>query len=133
MVDAGRPRNAPAAHMQGFLSRDGMPPSDLLASARAEVLSYGVELVEDEVVEITTGFTLRLGSGSSIAARRVLVATGAVDELPDIPGAHERWGRDFLHCPYCHGWEVRDQQIGVLEPAPAQSIMHSSYDSGPAT
>jgi thioredoxin reductase len=114
VVDAGRPRNAPAAHMQGFLSRDGMPPSDLLACARAEVLGYGVELVEDEVVEITSGFTVRLGGRTSIAARRVLVATGAVDELPDIPGAHERWGRDFLHCPYCHGWEVRDQPIGVL-------------------
>ena len=124
VVDAGRPRNGPAAHMQGFLSRDGMPPSDLLASARAEVLGYGVELVEDEVVEITTGFTLRLGSGSSIAARRVLVATGAVDELPDILGAHERWGRDFLHCPYCHGWEVRDQPIGVLGIGPG-SVDHA--------
>ena len=124
VVDAGRPRNAPAAHMQGFLSRDGMPPSDLLAAARAEVRSYGVELVEDEVVEITTGFTLRLGSGRSIAARRLLVATGAVDELPDIPGARERWGRDFLHCPYCHGWEVRDQPIGVLGTGPG-SVDHA--------
>jgi thioredoxin reductase len=77
VVDAGRPRNAPAAHMQGFLSRDGMPPSELLATARAEVRGYGVELVEDQVVEITTGFTVRLGGGRSIAARRLLVATGA--------------------------------------------------------
>jgi thioredoxin reductase len=52
-----------------------------------------------------------------LTARRLLLATGAVDELPDIPGAQERWGRDFLHCPYCHGWEVRDQPLGVLGTA----------------
>src|SRR4051812_25098392 len=114
VVDAGAPRNAPAAHMQGFLSRDGMPPADLLAAGRAEVRSYGVDVLEDRVAEITGGFTLRLAGGRSIAARRLLLATGAVDELPDIGGARERWGRDFLHCPYCHGWEVRDQPIGVL-------------------
>jgi thioredoxin reductase len=114
VIDAGAPRNAPAAHMHGFLSRDGMPPAALLEAARAEVHSYGVDIVEDEVVEITTGFTVLLAGGSSIAARRLLIATGAVDELPDIPGARERWGRDFLHCPYCHGWEVRDEPIGVI-------------------
>ena len=114
VIDAGTPRNAPAAHMHGFLSRDGMPPGELLATARAEVRNYGVEIVEDEVVELSTGFTVRLGGGRSIGARRLLVATGAVDELPDIPGARERWGRDFLHCPYCHGWEVRDRPIGVI-------------------
>ena len=124
MVDTGTPRNAPAAHMQGFLSRDGMSPSDLIAAGRAEVCNYGVEFIEDEVVEITTGFTLRLGRGGSITARRLLVATGAVDELPDIPGARERWGRDFLHCPYCHGWEVRDQPIGVLGTGPG-SVDHA--------
>ncbi|MGZ4292553.1 MAG: NAD(P)/FAD-dependent oxidoreductase [Gaiellaceae bacterium] len=114
VVDAGAPRNAPAAHMQGFLSRDGMPPAELLQSARREVRGYGVEIVVDEVVEIDTDFTLRLATGRVLKARRLLLATGAVDELPDIPGARERWGRDFLHCPYCHGWEVRDQPIGVL-------------------
>ncbi len=106
VVDAGTPRNGPAAHMHGFLSRDGMRPTDLLAAARAEVRSYGVELVDDRVLEITSGFSVQLAGGRSIAARRLLLATGAVDELPDIPGARERWGRDFLHCPYCHGWEV---------------------------
>jgi thioredoxin reductase len=114
VVDAGAPRNAPAAHMQGFLSRDGMPPAELLQTARKEVRGYGVELVDDEVAEISTDFTLRLATGRFLTARRLLFATGAVDELPDIPGARERWGRDFLHCPYCHGWEVRDQPIGVL-------------------
>jgi thioredoxin reductase len=124
VVDAGTPRNAPATHMHGFLSRDGMPPGDLLAAGRAEARRYGVELVDDRVVELTGGFTLRLAGGRSLRARRLLLATGAVDELPDIPGARERWGRDFLHCPYCHGWEVRDQPLGVLGSGPA-SVEHA--------
>ena len=124
VVDAGAPRNAPASHMHGFLSRDGMSPAELIACARAEVRSYGVDLVDDEVVEITEGFTLRLAGGGTVTARRLLLATGAVDELPDIPGVRERWGRDVLHCPYCHGWEVRDQAIGVLGTAP-DSVDHA--------
>jgi thioredoxin reductase len=124
VVDGGTPRNAPAAHMQGFLSRDGTPPADLLAAARAELRRYAVELVDDRVVEITKGFTLRLAGGRTVSARRLLLASGAVDELPDIPGARERWGRDFLHCPYCHGWEVRDQPIGVLGTGPG-SVDHA--------
>ena len=114
VVDAGRPRNAPAAHMQGFLSRDGMPPADFLVAGRAEVAGYGVELIADRVTSVETGFAVRLAGGRVLSARRVLVATGVHDELPDIPGVRERWGRDLLHCPYCHGWEVRDQPLGVL-------------------
>jgi thioredoxin reductase len=118
VVDAGAPRNAPAAHMQGFLSRDGMPPADLLAAARREVDRYGVELVDDQVVGIDAGFFVRLAGGRVLRARRILITTGVHDELPDIPGARERWGRDLLHCPYCHGWEVRDQPLGVLGTHP---------------
>jgi thioredoxin reductase len=118
VIDAGEPRNAPAAHMHGFLSRDGMPPADLLAAARAEVLGYGVEIIDDRVAEITAGFGLSLAGGRTVTARRLLLATGAVDQLPDVPGTRELWGRDFLHCPYCHGWEVRDQPIGVLSTGP---------------
>lgn len=124
VVDAGAPRNAPAAHMQGFLSRDGMPPADLLAAGRAEVARYGVELVEDRVVGIDTGFVVRLAGGPALTARRILVATGVRDELPGLPGVEERWGRDLLHCPYCHGWEVRDLPIGVLGTG-AGSVEHA--------
>ena len=124
VVDARAPRNAPAAHMQGFLSRDGMSPANLLAAGRAEVSGYGVELVEDRVVKIEVGFSV-LGAGGGVwEARRLLVATGVRDELPAIPGVRERWGRDLLHCPYCHGWEVRDQPIGVLGTQPA-SVEHA--------
>jgi thioredoxin reductase len=114
LVDAGGPRNAPAAYMHGFLSRDGMPPGDLLAAGRAEVASYGGSLIDDTVVGIEPGFHVRLASGFQLRARGVVVATGLRDELPDIPGVRERWGRDLLHCPYCHGYEVRDQPLGVL-------------------
>jgi thioredoxin reductase len=114
VVDAGMSRNAPAAHMHGFLSRDGMPPSDLLAAGRAEVAGYGGCLIEDTVVGLEPGFQVRLANGSLLRARRVLVATGLRDELPDLPGVRERWGRDLLHCPYCHGYEVRHQPLGVL-------------------
>jgi thioredoxin reductase len=121
VVDSGRPRNAPAAQMHGFLSRDGMSPADLLALGRDEVTRYGVELVDDEVIAIDLGFGARLASGALLRGRRILVATGGRDELPDIPGARERWGRDFLHCPYCHGWEVRDQPIGVVGTGPGSA------------
>ena len=119
--------------MQGFLSRDGMPPADLLAAGRVEVTGYGVELVEDQVVGIEAGFVVRLAGGDVLRARRILMATGVRDELPEIPGVRERWGRDLLHCPYCHGWEVRDQPIGCWGPSPAQSSMRNWCGSGPTT
>lgn len=118
VVDSGEPRNAPAAHMQGFLSRDGMPPTALLRAGREEIRHYGVEIIQDRVVKATAGFTLHLAGGGTVEAKQLLLATGAVDELPDVPGVRERWGRDFLHCPYCHGWEVRDQPLGVLMTGP---------------
>jgi thioredoxin reductase len=124
VVDAGAPRNAPAAHMHGYLSRDGMTPAAFLAAGRAEVAGYGVELVEDRVVAIEPGFAVRLAGGAVLRARQILVATGAGDELPDLPGVWERWGKDLLHCPYCHGYEVRDQPLGVLETG-AGAVEHA--------
>jgi thioredoxin reductase len=118
VVDSGEPRNAPAAHMQGFLSRDGLPPAELVAIGRAEVEGYGGHLVHDRVTDVVAHegprFEVRLVSGTALTTRRVLVATGLLDEIPDVPGAWDRWGRDLLHCPYCHGYEVRDQPLGVL-------------------
>jgi thioredoxin reductase len=124
LVDAGQPRNAPASHMHGFISRDGTPPADLLAAARAEVERYGVELIEDCVIDATDGFDLRLAVGDALHARHVLITAGAADVLPDIGGARARWGRDLLHCPYCHGWEIRDQPVGVLGTGPG-SVEHA--------
>ena len=122
VVDAGMPRNAPAARLHGFLSRDGLPPGELLAAGRQEVRGYGGTIWEGSVSDVVrcsaSGFAVLLSDGRRVSARRLLVATGLRDELPDIPGLRERWGRDVLHCPYCHGYEVRDQRLGVLGGAP---------------
>jgi thioredoxin reductase len=137
VVDSGTPRNAPAAHMHGFLSRDGMRPSGLLDIGRDEVEGYGGEIHSGLVTELvrdgSTGFWVLLADGTRVRARRLLVATGLRDELPDIGGLRDRWARDVLHCPYCHGHEVRDQQLGVLGGSPdtvryAQIIRQWSHD-----
>ncbi|MFE2883256.1 NAD(P)/FAD-dependent oxidoreductase [Streptomyces sp. NPDC059272] len=120
VVDAGEPRNTPAAHMQGYLTRDGMSPAEFLALGREEIARYGVDLVRDRAVDVTMGddFAVALAGGETVHARRIVVATGLKDELPDVPGVAERFGRDVIHCPYCHGWEVRDQAFGVLATTP---------------
>lgn len=122
VIDAGAPRNAPAAQMHGFLSRDGLPPATLLEIGRREVAGYGVVLAEDAATRVVndglSGFRIFLGEGGSVSGRRLLLATGLRDELPDIPGLRERWARDVLHCPYCHGFEVRNRKLGVLGGAP---------------
>ncbi|GAA3705191.1 NAD(P)/FAD-dependent oxidoreductase [Microlunatus aurantiacus] len=121
VIDAGQPRNAPADGVHGLLARDGMPPAELLERGRAEVRSYGGAVVSGRVStvdRVSAGFTVGLADGRTVTARRLLVTTGVVDELPELPGLRERWGRDVIHCPYCHGWEVRDQAIGVLATSP---------------
>lgn len=118
VVDAGEPRNARAAALHGYLSRDGMAPAELLAAGRAEVAGYGVELIRDRVVAVEPGFAVRLADGRTLTARRLLVTTGLRDELPAVPGVAERWGVDVLVCPYCHGYEVRDRPLGVLAEGP---------------
>ncbi|GLY65581.1 NAD(P)/FAD-dependent oxidoreductase [Amycolatopsis taiwanensis] len=121
VVDAGEPRNAPASHMHGFLSRDGLPPATLLDLGRAEIARYGVRFLRGRVERIDrghAGYQIRMADGAKLTARRVLVATGLRDELPDIPGVHERWGRDLLHCPYCHAYEVRERPLAVLGTQP---------------
>lgn len=118
VIDAGAPRNAPAAHMHGYLGHDGRPPGEFLAVGREEVRRYGGGVLDGTVASVHghggTQFRLVLEDGTTVASRRIVLATGLVDELPDIPGVRERWGRGVLHCPYCHGWEVRDQEIVVI-------------------
>lgn len=121
VIDAGEPRNAPAAGVHGFLTRDGMAPAELLNAGRAEVRGYGGIVRSGQVTSAARGddgFVVTLDDASSVRTRRLLVATGLTDELPDIPGIREHWGHDVLHCPYCHGWEVRDQAIGILGTGP---------------
>lgn len=125
VIDSDTPRNAPAAHLHNYLGFDGRPPANLVAAGRDEVQSYGGELTTGEVVDVTVKgsdhhriFTVALADGRTVTARSVLVATGVADTLPDVPGLAERWGRDVLHCPFCHGWEVRDQRVGILAGSP---------------
>ncbi|TFV75548.1 NAD(P)/FAD-dependent oxidoreductase [Blastococcus sp. CT_GayMR19] len=122
VVDAGQPRNARADGVHNYLGREGTPPGELLALGRAELAGYGGEVVSGVVTaarrEDDGTFRVTLADGREVSARRLLVATGLVDELPDLPGVAERWGRDVLHCPYCHGWEVRDRAIGILATGP---------------
>jgi thioredoxin reductase len=121
VVDAGAPRNRPAAGVHGLLGHDGIPPGELIERGRAEVRRYGGHVVTGAVTTAARDgdrFVVALGDGRSTRARRLLVASGLVDELPDVPGVRERWGRDVVHCPYCHGWEVRDRPVGVLSSGP---------------
>jgi thioredoxin reductase len=122
VVDGGQPRNAPAAGVHGFLTRDGMAPAELVAVGRREVEQVGGRVVDGRVEQVRRALDGRLevelADGRRLTGRRLLVASGLVDELPDVPGLQERWGRDVLHCPYCHGWEVRDQAVAVLASGP---------------
>ncbi len=115
VVDAGHPRNAPAAHMHSYLGHEGLPPAELARIAREEVRSYGGEVLAASATDVTRtpegSFRVALTGGHSIVARRVLAATGLVDLLPEIDGLTEHWGRDVIHCPFCHGYEVRDLRV----------------------
>jgi thioredoxin reductase len=121
VIDSGNPRNAPAAGVHGYLSRDGINPGELLSIGRAEVLSYGGTVVDGEAVSARptpSGFEVLLGDSRRFLGRRLLVTTGLTDELPPIDGLREQWGKGVVHCPYCHGWEIRGQRIGVLGTGP---------------
>jgi thioredoxin reductase len=121
VIDAGEPRNAPAQSVHGFLGHDGLSPAGLLARGREEVRRYGGHIRTGVVTGVARDgeeFVVTVADRSTWRARRLLVTTGLTDELPEVSGAAERWGRDVLHCPYCHGWEVRDQAIGVLGSGP---------------
>ena len=121
VVDDGEPRNAASAHMHGYLGSDGIDPKEFLRCAREEVARYGVEQRTDRATEaypVYGGFTVLMRDGGTVHARRLLVTTGMLDVLPQVDGMAERWGRDVLHCPYCHGWEVRDRALAVVAAAP---------------
>lgn len=133
VIDSGTPRNAPAEAMHGFIMLDGTPPPELLRRGREQVRQYGGRVVFGEVTSAEPAapsaegdlrFSLTLADGQTVTARRVLVATGLRDVLPDVPGLAEHWGHGVVHCPYCHGWEVRDQPIGILAIGPA-SVHHA--------
>lgn len=117
VCDTGRPRNAASRAMHGYLSRDGIPPAEFLEIARQQMRQY--ETVEFRGVEVLHAecnhgrFHVTLPDGVRLSARKLLIATGVVDNLPSIPGFRELYGVGVFHCPYCDGWEVRDQPLAV--------------------
>ena len=118
VCDTGRPRNYASHAMHGYLTRDGMPPSEFLAVARRELAQY--DSVELRHVEVTSAecqpgghFKVTLVTGEELESRKLLVATGVADKVPDLPGFADLYGRSVFHCPYCDGWEVRDTPIAI--------------------
>lgn len=124
LVDSGRYRNAPAEHLHNLIGADGMPPADLRAAARRDLAAYAtVETADGEVSEVrgeAGAFEVIFPDGCTESARAVVLATGVRDELPDIPGLAEQWGRRVAHCPFCHGHEFAGRRVGILTPDPAR-------------
>ncbi|MGJ3507409.1 NAD(P)/FAD-dependent oxidoreductase [Enemella sp. A6] len=121
VIDGGSPRNRFAAHMHGVLGMEGIAPTDLKQRGREEVAGYGVEFADGAIERVEqgpSGLRVTDDRGRVRLARTLVAATGLTDVLPDMPGLVERWGSTVLHCPYCHGWEVRDQRLGVLATSP---------------
>lgn len=118
VIDDEKPCNRPTPHAHNFLTRDGETPAQLTAFAKAQVLAYPtVTFVADQATGARRqagGFLIETKRNQSFTGRKLLLATGLEDILPDLPGFAECWGRTVLHCPYCHGYEVRNQRLGIL-------------------
>jgi thioredoxin reductase len=118
IVDTGAPRNRFATHSHGFLAQDGSNPGTVLATARAQVAAYPTTTFVNAKATRASGqlegFSVELATGETLSGRRLVLAFGISDELPDVPGIAERWGNSVIHCPYCHGYEFSDQRLGVL-------------------
>lgn len=138
VIDAGMPRNRFADEAHGFLGQDGRAPAAIIRDARAQLLRYpSAEVTSGEAIAARAdgdGFAIEVAGGSEHRARRLVLATGVADELPPIPGMSERWGETVLHCPYCHGYEMRDLPLGVIAAHPMSA--HQAVlipDWGPTT
>jgi thioredoxin reductase len=122
LCDAGPRRNAAAEHIHGFVTQDGTTPADFRRSGRQQLLAYPNVDARDVGVAAISGargaFAVRLQTGETVTARRILLCTGMVDVLPEIPGLREAWGTSIFICPYCHAWEVQDRLFGFLAPSP---------------
>lgn len=128
VLDHGQPRNRFAHASHGFFGQDGRAPAEILRTARDQVLAYPTaEVRHEEAMRAApgaAGFEVQLASGVSVRAQRLVLATGVVDELPELPGLRERWGRSVLHCPYCHGYEVSGSRLGIL--AVGEASLHQA-------
>jgi thioredoxin reductase len=115
VVDAGRPSNAPAHAIGGLLGAHDVAPLELLSTGRAQLAELpSVRLIDGEASRVEAGVTVTLADGTALGARAVVLATGMHYAFPDVPGMAELWGTSVIHCPFCHGWEVRDMRVGLL-------------------
>lgn len=138
ILDSGQPRNRFAAHSHGFFGQDGQSPHQMIAEARADLIAYpNVTLLDMRAMTARrekSGFSVTTAASETLYAKKLLLAYGVVDLLPDIPGLRERWGITALHCPYCHGYEVKGRRLGVLSVGPLsthQALLISDW--GPVT
>jgi thioredoxin reductase len=116
VLNGGPPRNAPAKASHNFFTRDGTPPSELVKIGLAQLKPYDIEVQSrnaESIKKTNNHFELMLDDGQCVASRKIILATGVLDVLPNIPGFRELWGKTIHHCPYCHGWEVRDRPVAV--------------------
>jgi thioredoxin reductase len=117
VFDDGRPRNAATHALHGLLSRDGISPAELLRFAREDLKKYPCVRLETAKVKSaatsTRGFTVTLDDGRTVRSRKLLISTGVAENIPDIPGLHDFYGRSIFHCPFCDAWDFRDQTIAV--------------------
>ncbi|MGL4608851.1 MAG: NAD(P)/FAD-dependent oxidoreductase [Trueperaceae bacterium] len=116
VLNGGAPRNAPTDASHNFFTRDGTPPIEMLKIGLEQLTPYGTEVQShnaESIKKTKDTFELMLDNGQRVGSRRIILATGVVDILPDIPGFRELWGKNIHHCPYCHGWEVRDRPLAV--------------------
>lgn len=117
LCDAGEPRNAASAHLHGYLTRDGINPREFLRLGRSELVQYDTVEVRD--IHVTDArcessrFSTTLATGETVCSRKLLLATGVVDNVPAIEGLRELYGKSIFHCPYCDGWELREQPMVV--------------------
>lgn len=138
VIDAGEPRNRFADESHGFFGLDGVSPVAIQQEAYRQLLKYPtasiVKSKATSVEKLAEGFSVRLADKSILTSKKLILATGLKDEIPDIPGLTERWGATVIHCPYCHGYEVRNQPLGVLATSPI-SIHQAGMipDWGPTT
>lgn len=139
VIDAGEPRNRFAAASHGFLTQDGAKPAEILAEARRQLAAYPtVRMVEgraEKVFGITDAFSITLQEGEELSARRIVLAHGVSDSLPDIPGLAAEWGKRVAHCPYCHGYEFGGGPLGVLAANGEVALHHAMLvrEWGPVT
>lgn len=138
VIDAGQRRNRFAHSSHGFLGQDGRSPGTIASKARAQLQAYPkVEWLSQPAIQARSddgGYVITAASGEQFAARHLILATGVVDELPEVPGLSENWGQRVFHCPYCHGYELDGGPIGVLAASPMaihQALMLPDW--GPTT